>query len=311
MYCWRTALSCSASLRAVHWFDAVFLCINTFNLPSSSSLLLPPLTVTIFSSISLFQSLTFFTLTLHIALPVLICPSLLLSVSTSTNQPIVKIKSRIPMYHTDKRQEVRLSPQLQNSFALSACLMSATLRQCLSMETCLAATPYLLSSTVWWVFSLCIITTKDKQPESIAFPSHFVCFRIYFAIEYFGSRAVGSGGLWHYRGLKCWLCFSVSAGQASLQGGERWKHLHIVISLQDERERQRDRAKDSSQKWGRKTGSGRRRHIHVLGEIGKKELEERINRNMEEQCETDEETHDIEVSLVKWHRTAEKEKDEN
>ena len=24
-----------ASLRAVHWFDAVFLCINTFNLPSS------------------------------------------------------------------------------------------------------------------------------------------------------------------------------------------------------------------------------------------------------------------------------------
>lgn len=37
MYCWRTPLSCSASLRAVHWFDAVFLCINTFNLPISPS----------------------------------------------------------------------------------------------------------------------------------------------------------------------------------------------------------------------------------------------------------------------------------
>lgn len=54
MYYWRTSLSCSGCLKAVHWFDAVFLCINTLKHPPPP--LYPSLHVFIPSSAYLCQA---------------------------------------------------------------------------------------------------------------------------------------------------------------------------------------------------------------------------------------------------------------
>lgn len=107
MYCWRTALSCSSSLRAVHWF-ALLLCINTPPHTPPLFLLVPPFTVTIVISCFLFFCLSFsHVLVLSFFLHSNSCVSPhTCCLDTTSLQPNDKIKN-LPFQCVKQRQKVK------------------------------------------------------------------------------------------------------------------------------------------------------------------------------------------------------------
>lgn len=129
--------------------------------PPPVSLLLPPLTVTIFSSLTLSLSVSVshvfcpspssFTLTLWITLPVRILPSLMLSVSP----PNLSLKwkaSHSHVSHRDKRSDFLL--QLQSGFMF--CLSVSWAQQC--------------ASVFQWRCSLLLFLTSCKAHFGECFP---------------------------------------------------------------------------------------------------------------------------------------------
>lgn len=251
--------------------------------PPPASLLLPPLTVTIFSSLPRLLSVShmfcpspsFCTLTLLIALPVPIFPSLLLSVSTPPPPNLsLKLKaSHSNVSYRDKRSDSTPTPEW-------FCVLSLSVSWAQQR-----------ASVFQWSCGLLLFLTSCKPQFGECFPHAllpyrtnradcFICFSCFSSSRGF---IMCVWGFWRWRGwvgvrdiIEDWNADSASLCLLGslLFREEKDERACTQLSLRKMREKdgEIEEKRLTERVGGGGVGPGMGRYIHVLGEIGKRSL---------------------------------------